>query len=492
MTAGLNSRPMEGGTETARQAVFDRMANRLRVQSRTIQSGRKPLLEPYQAQFRPNSGRLLQPTLLAASDGFNKPVALASIADRVRPTVENASTAKDALPIITASLPVEKPNTSVQGRQPNYGLRGQGGPLARLQAKLQALKSGQRTQPVTILHIGDSHVASDSFSQGIRRKLQAEYGNAGRGAVIPAGAFKYGFIDQAKMTRSGNWRSHTALRQRKGRYGISGVSVSSRSSRASMKMTVRNGEFDWASVTVATGPSQGSVVLKVGDTTKRFDAHASKKGSKTFQIKAKGSVFEVRPGGGAQTTVLNWATGRNTPGIRYINFGLIGATVNITKRFNPQLVANDIRAIKPDLIVYGFGTNEGFNDNLNLARYASYAKGWMGSLLDAAPQADVVYMGAASGLRRRNGQRCGSWAIPKKMKPLRQTVKEVAAAQNGAYWDWSKAMGGDCAVNSWAGKGLAARDRVHLTSKGYRRSAAYFVDWLTAPERSNRVVALNQ
>ncbi|MEL6744155.1 MAG: hypothetical protein AAFO68_01620, partial [Pseudomonadota bacterium] len=74
----------------------------------------------------------------------------------------------------------------------------------------------------------------------------------------------------------------------------------------------------------------------------------------------------------------------------------------------------------------------------------------------------------------------------------RQTVKEVAAAQNGAYWDWSKAMGGDCAVNSWASKGLAARDRVHLTSKGYRRSAASFVDWLTAPERSNRVIALNQ
>ena len=37
------------------------------------------------------------------------------------------------------------------------------GPLARFHAKLAALRAGKRTKPVTILHIGDSHVASDSF-----------------------------------------------------------------------------------------------------------------------------------------------------------------------------------------------------------------------------------------------------------------------------------------------------------------------------------------
>lgn len=94
------------------------------------------------------------------------------------------------------------------------------GPLARFHAKLVALQSGQRKKPLTILHIGDSHVASDSFSRGIRAALQARYGDAGRGMVIPARAFKYGVADQIKLNASGNWRSETALKRRTDRKSV--------------------------------------------------------------------------------------------------------------------------------------------------------------------------------------------------------------------------------------------------------------------------------
>ena len=54
------------------------------------------------------------------------------------------------------------------------------GPLSRFYAKLAALKTGRRSEPVTILHIGDSHVAADSFTRGIRSRLQTRFGDAGR------------------------------------------------------------------------------------------------------------------------------------------------------------------------------------------------------------------------------------------------------------------------------------------------------------------------
>jgi len=366
-------------------------------------------------------------------------------------------------------------------------------PMGRFRSKLAALKSGKRTKPVTIIHIGDSHVASDSFSQGIRRALQAEFGDAGRGTVVPAGAFKYAHTDQLKQSRSGSWRSDTALKNRKGLFGLAGVNVSSASSSASLKMASKTGEFDAVSVTVATGPKQGSFVVKVGGVSEKFNARSAKHGSKTFRLAARGTTVKLNPAGGGATRVLTWGTQKNQPGIRYDNFGLIGATVNITKRFDTQLVKNDIRAADPDLIVYGYGTNEGFNDNLNLARYTKYANTYLDLLTSAAPNADVVIIGTSDGLRRRKrgGKSCGGgWYEPPKLSPLRQAMKQVAADRKAGYWDWSLSMGGKCSANRWAAKGLAARDRVHLTSKGYRRSAAAFASWLAGDQSKPVKVAL--
>lgn len=396
-----------------------------------------------------------------------KPAVVAALSPTdVRPPAQRATDA------IAPPRPPKAPPETVA--------RQNGKPLARFRAKLAGLKSGGRTKPVTVLHIGDSHVASDSFTRGIRRALQNEYGNAGRGAVIPAKAFKYGVADQVRMTSNGSWKARTALRVKERRFGLSGVSVATRSSRAKMTLLSQNGTFDWAQVTVISGPSQGRVVLSAGGVEKTFDARTSSKGSKTFRIDAKGSELIVRGGGGSRIEVLSWATGRNTPGIRYVNFGLIGATVNITRRFDPKLVANDVKAIGPDLIVYGYGTNEGFNDNLDLKRYAKRGSAFMKSLADAAPQADLVYIGAASGLRRKGrGTNCGGgWKEPRRLDPLRDTVQQMAKRQNAAYWDWADAMGGRCAINQWASKKLAAKDRVHLTSRGYSRSANAFAAFL--------------
>lgn len=393
-------------------------------------------------------------------------------------------------PAILTSVPDSRPETSAP-KITGPDQYAASGPLGRFNAKLAALENKTRSKPVTIVHIGDSHVASDSFTRGIRSRLQERYGNAGRGAVIPASAFKYGVADQVKLTSWGNWTSRTALKHKSGPFGLSGVSVASRSSKAGMKMTVIGQQFDWAAVTVLTGPSQGRLTLKVGREEKSFNAWAKSRGSKTFRINARGSSVEVRLGGGARTTVLNWSSGRERPGIRYINFGLIGATAKITNRFDPKLVAADLKELDPDLIIYGYGTNEGFNDGLNIASYSRFAKNLIGSMRKSAKNADVVIVGAASGLRRKGNRACGSWSTPRKLEPLRKAMEKLAKAENAAYWDWSDAMGGACAINRWAAKGLAAKDRVHLTSAGYSRSAGLFANWITKGATANTTVASN-
>ena len=454
-------------TQTQRETARQELAIRLQNQKKDLQAKNVAAVKPVAPKESVDVSRL-------------RPAAKTSTVASLSPKPETSAAENSLNNVATvASIPRVAP------------VKGAFGPLGRFHAKLAALKSGQRKRPITILHIGDSHVASDSFSRGIRTSLQARYGDAGRGMVLPAAAFKYGVADQVKLSTSGRWRGNTALKSRRGKFGISGVSVSSRSSKSSMTLKSKSGPFDWAEVTVAAGPSQGAFTMKAGTVSKRFDAYSKNKGSKTFRINARGRSLKVTPGGGAQTTILNWATGKNRAGIRYVNFGLIGATVDITKRFDKKLVANDVRRLDPDLIIYGYGTNEGFNDNLDLSAYAKRATRYVKTLKASAPNADLVYLGAASGLRKKGNRACGGWSVPRKLGPLRKTMRKLASQQNAGYWDWSAKMGGVCGINAWAKKGLAAKDRIHLTSKGYRTSANAFAKWLMQPSSSNVEVALN-
>jgi lysophospholipase L1-like esterase len=367
-----------------------------------------------------------------------------------------------------------------------------GRPLARFYAKLAALERGERSEPVTILHIGDSHVASDSLTRGIRSRLQARFGDAGRGAVIPSGVFAYAAADQLSLVKSGPWQAASSLKDKSGPYGVSGVRLSSSSSGASITLTSKHGTFDWAEVTVAGGRGAGSFEVSVDGKSTRYSGDPGA-AAKTVRVPVKGTTLRVRPLGDGRVTVLNWATGKERPGIRYVNFGIVGATVDVTRRWDPEIVANDLRTLKPDLIVYGYGTNEGFNDNVDLNAYGDYAERFVASLRAAAPQADVMYIGSADGARRGKGSGCnGGWSTPRKLDTLRAEIEQVADRSDAGYWSWSDAMGGRCAIGNWVAKGLAAKDHVHLTSSGYDRSAAAFVDSLLQPLDKPIPVAMSQ
>ena len=51
--------------------------------------------------------------------------------------------------------------------------------------RLYQLKRSGEGQ-VNIIHLGDSHIQADFLTNVVRKNLQREFGNAGRGLVVPA------------------------------------------------------------------------------------------------------------------------------------------------------------------------------------------------------------------------------------------------------------------------------------------------------------------
>lgn len=393
-----------------------------------------------------------------------------------------------------ASEAAAEPDGPSESELSDSGPSASAGPMSRFLTALADLKSGRRQKPVVVLHIGDSHVASDSFTRGIRSDLQAQFGDAGRGAVIPAGAFRYAAAAEVKTSESGPWSATTSMKTQSGPFGVSGIRMVSSSPAAKLTVAPTDGPFDWVEATVATGPGEGKVKLSVGGKSMVFDAGAPIVGAKTIRLEARGTSATVSPAGGGRTTVLWHAVGNDRPGVRYVNFGLIGATADVTKRWSDAIVKNDIAAIHPDLVVIGYGTNDGFNDNLTADQLRSRVTHLIELVRAVEPKAEFLLIGPADGMRRRgSGATCtaAGWSSAPKLRLVRDVYQAMAKEMHAGYWDWSRVMGGECGMNRWASSGLAAKDHVHLTPKGYARSADAFVDFLVSNPLYEERVALS-
>jgi len=393
--------------------------------------------------------------------------------------------------------------------------RGQGkfAPLVNFFQALGDLKSGQRAEPVTVLHLGDSHIASDRFSGDLRAHFQLRFGDAGRGMMMPGYPFPYYQARGVSFSKKGKWSAANSFKGDNGPYGLSGVRISAKKKNSSLSLKVREGVAEWAEVTFARQPSGGKASVNFGGARQTVSTKGSLGTVTTARIESKGNKLSVVTSGDGPVSVLSWAVGHNRPGLRYVNFGIPGATADTPRRWSPKIIADGLKRLQPDLIILGYGTNEGFNDALEMPAYERRVRELVARLKKDAPQASVLIMGPPDSARlprfaRKSGDgasanctslssadienyarlkaagsaKLAQWHAPPSLGKVRTSLQSVAGASGAYFWDWSKVMGGPCGIHKWAQANppLAARDRVHLRSGGAKRSAQVLFDEIMA------------
>jgi hypothetical protein len=393
--------------------------------------------------------------------------------------------------------------------------------LADFFKSLGALESGRVESAVTILHLGDSHIAADRFSGDMREQFQSRFGNAGRGMVMPGLYLSRG----VKFDQGGTWLAALSTGTTPGPYGITGVKVSAKSREDWLRLTTADRPFNWAEVTLQTGPGQGSAIVALDGEGKQVPLSSSVQGLKTVRLDRQARELIVRPKGDGPITVHALATGETRPGVRYVNLGLPGATAMTPLSWDAAQIAHDLKQMAPSLIVVGYGTEESFDDELNTRDYESRAMMMLGALREAAPQASLMVIGppdvarlpkfAGAGSRssdvcralspqerasyaqriQSGDQRLSRWHPPLRLEEIRHALRRAAAAHRAYFWDWSKIMGGSCGIHAWVHSDppLAAGDHVHLTEEGSKRSARLlFRELMTSYDNYDRALATGE
>ena len=424
---------------------------------------------------------------IAAPDGAAK--LLRAAMERPAPKAPRAATALAALTAATAALPSAR-----------------GAVVSAYGALAPELFADRR---LTILQLGDSHTAADFFTGHVRDRLQQAFGAGGDAFIVPGkphvGVRSALFSSDA----SDDW-SYEALQRSDNvkRFHLSGFNALAHHASAALTMRSRNGRaYDRADIDFIQSPGGGRAeVLLDGASAGEVDLDGGAK-TVTFEARTKnGQGFRevvVKALDDAPVAVSGVKVGREGDGVSYLSIGYPGATVQLLQKLDNGNVAEDLRQLEPDIVVLAFGTNEGFNDNLDVNAYIAQYEQIVKRLQALRPGLKIVIVGPADAARPSGqthcegvGQKCGATAgvqsaslestgncrlpIPPKLNLVREAQRKLAGKIGAAFWDWSSVQGGPCGAQAWAAASppLMARDYVHMTLDGYKQSADRFADFL--------------
>ncbi len=392
--------------------------------------------------------------------------------------------------------------------------------LAPFLQALEGLESGKRTRPVHILQIGDSHTAADHISGALRARLQARFGEAGRGALPPGRPYKAYSPRQVEVQQSDGWRieasflpAGAAERAAKpgepaapvlgqGPFGLSGWRLVSTKPGATLTLKADpEARFDRVTACALAGPEAGELRLLTDEGEQRMPlaAIATQPVCRSFALKKPEDRLVITARGGP-VTLLSFATFRERPGVVLSNLGVVGAQIGDFAARDDGVMHAELEAYAPDLIVLAYGTNDGFEDHVDPAGVEAAMRAQIDRLHRLAPGVPVLVLGppdadtvrkdiprdgrhnanfacapltpseiaSFAALTAERSPELARWFPPPGLAVVREAERRAAADTGAAFWDWGARMGGPCSAHrlSRLDPRLVMGDHIHFTNDG--------------------------
>ena len=326
---------------------------------------------------------------------------------------------------------------------------------------------------VSIVHLGDSHIQADDYSDRVRRELQRTYGNAGRGLMFPFEVARTNGSRTYRTARiSGTWRSKRLLVVQPDStlpVGINGISLATADSGAtfSLRVPIRYwSAYQFNAVTVLRQPGPHAFDWQVLTPQRKLLGTvpgAGRSVADTLPLDSLRTALTLRTTRHRPTQTSGVLYGlvleNGRPGVLYHAIGINGAQVHQYNR--TPLFFEQVPLLRPDLFIISLGTNDAFlAGRFTPARFTGRLDTLISTLRQRCPEAEFLLCAPADSYRGRRSRNPD-------LGRLSAVLRTYAQAHDLAYWDFAAVQGGYGSMGSWRTAGLALNDFVHFTTAGY-------------------------
>ena len=332
---------------------------------------------------------------------------------------------------------------------------------------------------VRVVQIGDSHIQADYFSGRLRELLQLTFGNGGRGFVYPYRIARTNNPANYKVNYTGLWQSCRSVQNNAScDFGVSGITSATNSADATFNLDFTTESFmnyDFSKVRLFYKQTPNAFRVDFdnpNDEDFYYDEIPGHGYSDFFFSKPLTDLrvsFKQDDSSQNFFQIYGMELENKQPGIIFNAIGTNGADVKSYHRC--AMFTSQLEALRPDLVIISLGTNDGyvptswFNEVEFKNQYIELIK----KVRAANPNTSILLTTPGDNYRKRRYHNYN-------MVTIQKALYEIGEEYNCVVWDLFDVMGGRYSIKKWYYNGLAQRDLVHYTKRGYETQAELLYD----------------
>ncbi|MHB8261976.1 MAG: DUF459 domain-containing protein [Bacteroidia bacterium] len=350
--------------------------------------------------------------------------------------------------------------------------------------KLNAFLTGKENE-IRIIQIGGSHVQGGFWGDELTTQFQNLNKTKGGGFfAFPFKIIKTNSPPYFSSFSSGKWRScRTAvLKNTCPNVGMAQLTATTNDSATTFGMKVlENPHHKSFNVIRVYHNFNKSFSFNIKTTVKAKREDFEERGYTqfTFEIPMDSIVFElIRKDTVQKDFVLYGFDIHNTDvsGVYYAALGANGASTQSVLRC--QLFAKQLKTLQPDLVILSLGVNDVQGKVFSSEDYIAHYDSIVTRIREASPTCAILFTTITDNYVRKKGPN-------KKSEAVEECIYKLVDKRNAALWDMFAVMGGYKSIVKWQQAGLARKDKVHFTVKGYQLFADLMFDAMMRSYKSN-------
>lgn len=389
---------------------------------------------------------------------------------------------KTPLPADTLCAPAEAlPVTPEEPALPFYidslcVLTGNARALEPFYRELAALRQGKDTV-ISVVHLGDSHIQCGFFSGHVMRLFHRDFGNAGRGLIVPLKLTRTNEPDDyfIRSTVTDWLKGRCIQAEPKCPVGVGGIGIRTEARKINMDVIIaRNNGAGYgfnqavlfrdreATPLIATGVPASGVKTVTGSRpvcadvvcdTVRFDRL-------TDTLLLRSHTLPAR----YNNLYYGLSLTNGAPGVLYHSIGVNGAMfVNYT---DPAYI-KQLALLKPSLLIVSMGTNETFGRRFSASEFKGQVARLVGLLRTYLPNTVLVVTTPPECFQRKRVNKKLVYQRNPNTGTAARAIAELAGEEGIPCWDLYRMTGGRGSSEKWLDAGLYGRDRIHFTKEAY-------------------------
>lgn len=336
------------------------------------------------------------------------------------------------------------------------------------------------TKKVRILHYGDSQIEIDRITSDLRERMQNLFGGYGVGLIPAIQTVPTTAINQncnRELTRYLVFGSQEMrMPEELGRdYGIMGQTATIDGTATfsfktlNLRQTKRHTK-KFGSITLLTDHVTEPLTVQLSHNN-TVTHHTIAPGCKhtTFQLPDSTTNLAVTING--RCLIHGFMLDGNGAGVQYDNAAMRGCSGTIFTSISAESMQNYFDRYTVPLIILQYGGNvvPYVKNQQQIDSYCASLKRQIDWLKRLSPASRLLFIGPTD-MSTNIGGKMVSYPM---LKDLTNTLRAMCNANDVAYWDVYRAMGGENSMASWvtATPPLAGADYVHFTPAGATKTA---------------------